>query len=258
MSASVQSAHQRYNQRVAEIINSNDLFRNFKRDSIYTDMLEHVNYEQGLEYLKLIESHPKKVSLKGWKKVLTNDSLGNPITYEYHTPMGTYNISPTTLRYMYYALEFVQLQPKSCVSIVEIGGGYGGHCKIMYDICAEFNIKISSYTIIELEYPAKLCDKYLLHFRIGPTLSILDPSQIDKHDFCGQDYVLSYYCFSELPTSVREIYHTKVLSQVHHGYIAWNFLPEKEIYRMCGGSGRNIMITEEVPKTGDGNYIVSW
>jgi hypothetical protein len=246
-------AHETYNQYITKILASKELYDNFKNDLNYTQMLEHVNYEQGLGYLNEIEKNTLKISLKCWKNMLTNDNVGSPITFEYHTPMGTFNISPTTLRYIHYGLQFLNhLGKNKFIRVVEIGAGYGGQYKIIRDLCTEFGIITDNYIIIELDNPAKLIQRYI---QDRTNLTILTPKDIFKYDFGEIDYVLSYYCFSELPETIREFYTREIISHAKHGYIAWNMLPKSEISKL----GKQTTISPEIPLTGgDSNCIVKW
>lgn len=251
----MQQAHQTYSQRVKQITSDDSLYKVFKSDPIYTQMLEHVNQEQGNGYLtQILSREPLPLGL--WKQVLANDNIGSPTQFTYHTPVGTFKISPTTLRYLHYALEFVQLAQKhkltDNINILEIGGGYGGFCKILVDVCKHYDITIGGYTIVDLEEPIELIERYLndnnveCNVSVGSYLATEIPSKLD--------FVLSYYAFSEIPEHTRELYKTNIIKPSKHGYIAWNFLPTHEIYKLP----KMVTIKPEVPKTGEGNCIVTW
>ena len=74
------------------------LFANFKRNSIYNDILEHVSYETGLKYLKIIlNQSPDLISANLINNFKLNDRIGNPRIYSYN---GVGKISPSTVRYI--------------------------------------------------------------------------------------------------------------------------------------------------------------
>lgn len=134
-------------------VENEEVFANFKRYPAYQAILEHVSYEHGKEYLDIIlKEDPELVSL--FNKFRENDLLGNPIVYDY----GQYGIfSPTTLRYIKVARDLrKKFGDMSHMRVVEIGGGYGGQCKILSDLCG-----FASYTIIDLPEAVKLANKYL-------------------------------------------------------------------------------------------------
>ena len=121
------------------IINEN-MFNNFKNQSDFTSILEHVSFEQGLKYIDEIKKYEWK-SLP-WNKFLENDKLGNPNVFNYlnqlnNITLSNFNISPTTLRYICFGLhivKYIKHLGKKELNIVEIGGGYGGQCKILLDL----------------------------------------------------------------------------------------------------------------------------
>src|SRR5439155_585481 len=106
----------------------------------YTDMLEHVSYSQGNDYLNIIlNEYPDLV--KKFSAFRENDAIGDPRTYLYEKH-GLF--SPTTLRYIKIAGDIrARFGDLSRMHIVEIGGGYGGQCKIIHDLCG-----FARYTII--------------------------------------------------------------------------------------------------------------
>lgn len=257
--SSIAQYHQKYQTRISEILQDDMLYNRFKSDPIYTQMLEHVNWRQGSKYLELIQQS-LPVSLEVWQQILQNDKIGYPRKFKYDTPFGPKAISPTTLRYFYYALEFIKLcqtNHDNYVNIVEIGGGYGGFCKILLDLAEYFNITVHTYISVEVLQASKLMKRYLSQINHGTcdnicfqTAQTLDmPNQID--------YVLSYYSISELPTDIRKLYRNCIISNSKHGYIAWNFLPYEHIEDLM--LGHTFTVEPENPPTGDhNNVIVKW
>ena len=89
------SDNQTYPQICIKSSNDYRSFNSFRRNPIYTQILEHVSRAQGKEYLQLISNDSDVLSMiKNFKK---NDDYGNPRMYEY-PDIGM--ISPTTLRYI--------------------------------------------------------------------------------------------------------------------------------------------------------------
>lgn len=115
-------------------------------------------YEQGVKFLDYIREYYPDL-LVHLDKFRQNDSIGNPIVFNYGT-IGFF--SPTTLYYIKTAgdlrKEFGDLSKKH---IVEIGGGYGGQCKILNDLGG-----FASYTLVDSAEANALSQKVLSHFGI--------------------------------------------------------------------------------------------
>ena len=143
----------RYPQYCQNAADNTSLFAQFKNNPIYSGVMETVSYEQGKEYLEAIRKQSPELfdHLEAFK---ANDTLGNPPKFYYD---GVGEISPTTLRYIKIASDIKRLfgSLDQC-SIIEIGGGYGGQCKILADI---FHFK--KYTIIDLPGPLALAKRFL-------------------------------------------------------------------------------------------------
>src|SRR3990167_955403 len=120
-----------YSKVCREAAESDEIFKQFKQHPEYREILEHVTYEQGSEYLKIIEQAYPFI-MAHFEKCRENDLLGSPTTFCY----GEYgNISPTTLRYMKVSGDLLKyFGDLDFKTIVEIGGGYGGQCKILNEL----------------------------------------------------------------------------------------------------------------------------
>jgi hypothetical protein len=94
-----------YSIAVQETLTNKKKFNNFKSNIFYQDILEHVNYPQGLEYLNIIKRDSNL--LKDINKFLINDQIGNPKKY-YYEELKT-KISPTTLRYIKVASDIKKI-----------------------------------------------------------------------------------------------------------------------------------------------------
>ena len=115
---------------------SSDYFNTFKSHPAYRHVLEHVSEDEGQKYLDEIQiDYMDKLD-----EVKQNDSLGGPVTYDYDK-VG--NISATTLRYIKNTSDIITKFGNSFDSIVEIGGGYGGLCKVLSSF-----IKFEQYLLL--------------------------------------------------------------------------------------------------------------
>ncbi len=249
---------------VKNALNNETLYKSFKCNPDYNRILEHVNKDHGKLYLdNILTRYGNNIPAELWLNFLENDKIGEPVRTCYQTPNMTINISPTTLRYVYYAFDIIDtIQGKSDQSnqqglnIVEIGPGYGGLCKIFLDVAYHRGLKVNSYIGFDLEHPSKLMNKYMadVEHKKGP---IIDCMTIDK--YTGQnkiDLFIACYSYSELSQVHRELY-KDVLSKSKNGYIVWNSKENKEeIGRDIGKD--NINVKPEVPLTGIYNKVVYW
>lgn len=236
-----------------EAAENDEVFKDFKRHPDYTPILEHVSFSQGLGYLEEINQNFPYL-LKYINRFATNDTLGNPYIY-YYGELGI-SISPTTLRYIKVLGDLMNLF--GClngIDIVEIGVGYGGQCKIIYDWA-----KPKSYTLIDLSESLVLSGKYLkrqyLKQQDLDTIILRnadDPSEI-HYDLC-----ISNYAFTEIGRNYQNFYAEKIIKNSNKGYITCNFiasenLTKEEIFALKS----NFTVYQEKPLTGDGNLIYTW
>ena len=187
--------------------NSDEFFKQFKSHPAYRHVLEHVSYEEGKEYLKEIDID----YLDKLDEVKENDSLGSPVIYEYPS-VG--EISPTTIRYIKNTSDIINKFGNSFDSIVEIGGGYGGLCKVLSSF-----IKFEQYLLLDLEECNLLSRKYLSHFNL-PTLSYRS-EEIDEIDE-NFDLLISNYAFSECHKEVQQDYIERFIKKSNNFYIMHN------------------------------------
>lgn len=211
-SKSIQTIYEKYLKVCSDAVSKEEVFKTFKSNPDYTEVLEHCSYEIGNKYLTLImwyNFQPKPFTIP-----FQNDTIGNPKLSQY----GNLNVSPTTLQYMGVATNLIrQFKELSDYNIIEIGGGYGGQCKIMQDYCY-----INSYTIIDLHDPLYLQEKYLR------TLNQVDKCNFLEHDdyknYISKEYdlIISNYALSEMPREVQLDYVKNVCLISKHGYITCN------------------------------------
>ena len=147
-----------YSMAIEESLTNKKKFNNFKSNIFYQDILEHVNYPQGLEYLDIIKRDSNL--LNNLNKFLINDEIGNPKKYYYEELK--IKISPTTLRYIKVASDIKKIFKDEITNIVEIGCGYGGQYLILDQV-----MKINHYTLMDLHDVNKLIEKYLEHYLLN-------------------------------------------------------------------------------------------
>lgn len=225
-------------------------FNNFKQNSDYNFILEHVTYEQGLEYIEEILKNCN-LDLKFIKKFKENDLHGNPLLFDYGEPFGL--ISPTTLRYIKVLSDLIKFFGSlDGMSVVEIGVGYGGQSKIIMDY-----FKIKEYNLIDLPEVNLLTKKYLSKFTYD-NYTFLDFEKLPNKKY---DLVISNYSITECSKHIQDLYIEKVLKVSKMGYITGNDIGELfgiENYKKHDWSNiiQNSNFFQEVPLTSENNYIM--
>lgn len=233
--------------------NDDATFATFKSNKIYTRVLEHTSYEQGLDYLKIIkEKTPLLLNqIPEFKK---NDVYGAPATSHY-SEIDT-SISPTTLRYTKVLSDLIRLYSLSpLLNVCEIGVGYGGQCRINMSY-----LDIKKYTLVDLPQVLKLCQKFLSNFETSNNTCFKTMDELDM--FESYDLVISNYAFSELKKDIQKIYLEKILLKSKSGYITYNTLAHTILDGYSAADLANIIpgskIIPEEPLTAEGNSIVVW
>ncbi|EFB41784.1 MULTISPECIES: putative sugar O-methyltransferase [Parachlamydia] len=232
-----------------------EVFQSFKREPVYRGVLEHVSYELGIEYLKIIQERYPDLLLN-WDKFSTNDLIGSPIVC-YYPELG--NVSPSTLRYVKILGEIRSLfGDLSNKKIIEIGGGYGGQCKIISDQFA-FN----EYVIVDLPEPLQLTKKYLSNLGVNH-VRLVPPTEIQEEE-C--DLFISNYAFSECQRSMQAEYLEKYILKSSAGYMIHNNYREimepksfsiMEIYTQLKMKGYKVRFYPEEPCTANRNILITW
>ena len=196
-----------YLQACAAAAQASDFFKGFKSHPAYRHVLEHVSFEEGQQYLDEIEiDYKDKLD-----EIKENDAYGTPITCSY---AGIGFISPTTLRYLKNTSDIVNKFGTSFDSIVEIGGGYGGLCKVMSTF-----VEFDQYLLLDLEECNMLSRKYLSHFDL-PTMSYQAEEIVEVED--RFDLLISNYALSECNRETQMMYIEKFVKKSDKFYLMHN------------------------------------
>ena len=242
-----------YLMAVEEALNDKKKFKKFKSNIFYKDILEHVNYSQGLEYLNIIKRDSNL--LNNIEKFLINDEIGSPKKY-YYDELKT-KISPTTLRYIKVASDIKKIFKDKITNIVEIGCGYGGQYLILDQV-----MKINQYILMDLYDVNKLIEKYLENHLLNSSYETKTINQLQSNK--QFDLVISNYAFSELPTQTQISYIKKILSNSKNGYLTMNSGKKNSTFKKhlsieeIKNYIKDIKILEEEPNTNEENYIIVW
>ena len=244
------SDNQAYPQVCVQASNDYELFNHFRRNPVYTQILEHVSAEQGGEYLRLLSRDPD--ILAAMDRFKPNDHHGNPITCAYPN-VGT--VSPSTLRYVKVLADLkAHFGAADGLNVCEIGVGYGGQCRII-----NAYYQPATYCLVDIQPALALAQRFLDHYVIPAVLTYRTMNELAPREY---DLVISNYAFTELPRTVQDAYLGKVILHAKRGYITYNEItPEAfhsyksdELLEVIPGATR---LAEE-PLTHPKNCLLVW
>jgi putative sugar O-methyltransferase len=204
----------KYLEACKDFVQDDDKFDAFKQDPRYTPVLEHVTPDQSDIYISQLKS-PELLTKKVVTSIRQNDKYGSPITYI--TDLFG-QISPTTVRYTKNALDILDhFGPDTeYKKILEIGGGYGGLCKVLSSL-----VKFDEYYLVDLPEVSELSKKYLNNFpRIKDKISyITTETLVPVNDL---DLVISNYAFSECEREYQKLYYDTMVKNAKRFYMVYN------------------------------------
>lgn len=232
-----------------EFVTDDSKFKNFKQDSRYKIILEHISKEESdlfISEMKNSESLTKK-QLKEFKE---NDLNGNPELHEYEF-FG--KMSPSTIRYIKNTLDiFNFVGDKEIKNIVEIGGGYGGLCKTM-NVLFDYD----NYVLIDLPEVNALSKKYTDQFsKLEGKVSQLSLNELDRIE--DIDLVISNYAFSECSQPAQMKYYNDVVANSKYFYMVYNNITPGNMNSTAFldfASRKFDIVTEEEVRPSHTNYI---
>lgn len=244
------SDNQTYPQVCLQASSDYRLFNRFRRNSTYTEILEHVSEKAGREYLQIISRSPNiRAAMESFKR---NDDYGGPKIFDYP---GVGRISPSTLRYVKVLADIEgYFSTLSGLNICEIGVGYGGQCRII-----NAHDQPATYCLVDLQPALALAQRFLDHYVLPAVITYQTMNELERRDY---DLVISNYAFTELPRAIQEVYLNKVILNSSRGYITYNEItPESfhsykadELLAKIPGSVR----FDEEPLTHPKNCLIVW
>jgi putative sugar O-methyltransferase len=245
-----------YSRFVDSAISSEAVFKDFRRNFHYRQILEHVNYSLGFEYLSKL-SNQSIQDLKRFPDVVALSSVGSPRRF-YFKGLGL--ISPTLIRYEYVGQELQKYFGDSIgKNVVEIGVGFGGQYAVLIN-----SQEIDKYTMYDLPQVMKLTYKVLKSAGVESSKIIV--GDINDPRIQGCDLVISNYAFSELPQGIQRRYIKGVMVNSRRGYLIMNSGKTDISGRSSGKYTleglRKVLpafeVLEEDPLTGPDNYVIIW
>lgn len=227
------------------------VFSNFRRNDVYRKILEHVGFEQGIDYLNEIKKNKFDI-LKNLELLKKNDDWGNPELFDY-PEIG--KISPSTLRYVKVLSDLSKLfKTMDGLRICEIGVGYGGQCRIINSVYSP-----SEYTLVDIKPALMLTQCYLDNYILNAVTKYMTMNELEVKNY---DLVISNYAFSELPRNVQDVYLKKVILNSKKGYITFNDISPAHFNSYKSEELTNLIpnsrIIDEKPLTHKNNCIIIW
>lgn len=225
-----------------------EVYKTFRQHYDYTPILEHVTEELGQRYVNEIEKHElfKPEYLEIARK---NDIEGTPILLDYQPPFT--NVCPSTMRYLKTTLDLFHLfDTLDNLNIIEIGAGYGGQCKMIHNM-----FKPKSYTIVDLQEPLNLIQKYL---RGVPNIIYETEETLQEGTY---DLIISNFAFSECDRTIQNSYIEKAIKNTQHGYIIFNDITKYfNIDSLTKDEFKNIIKCYEIPEVpaSGPNVVLHW
>ncbi|MEI6429395.1 MAG: putative sugar O-methyltransferase [Pseudanabaena sp. ELA607] len=230
-------------------------FQNFRRSLIYNQILEHFDYDFGRKCLDFIQFNSPDLIMH-FPMFQENDLYGDPVTYGY---LEFGNFSPSTLRYIANLSQIIHFfGDLSNMNIIEIGGGYGGLCKIIQD-----RFKIKSYTIVDLTQVLKLTSRYLQCFGDRYTKNLELRTFEDLNSSTHYDLVISNCAFTECTPNIQDFYLETIIKNSTRGFVIYNLRPESYspdvlLSKFERLNLKNLSTAEEKPVTCKTNFILLW
>lgn len=219
----------------------NNIFQKLK------SMKEYSVVEKPVPSYKICGEWLLKVYIKNYYQYLNlleigimNDTYLQPMKFDYEyilkdkIKLSTYKLSFCCISYVIKALniiDHIKLLNINNLNIVEIGGGYGGQAFILLKLADKFDINIKTYSIFDIKYPSLLQTKYFNFTNLINKYNVKSyySFEIEKDVIDNFNFVISNYALSEISTEIQDNYFTKILYNVKHGFLLWNFLNKEPI-----------------------------
>jgi hypothetical protein len=224
-------------------------FWNFRQNPALHEILEHVTYQEGANYIENIIK--LGFDYEFIRKCVRQDNVGNPKVFNYENLGLT---CPSNLRYANVLGDLiVKFGNLDHFSIIEIGGGYGGLARLIRKFFPSIE-----YTIIDLPEVLLLAERYLRESgnQHGYNfISAFDFSSIS----C--DLLISNYAFSELKREYQIKYLNSIISKSRMGYMIYTTKSPPELNSLSISKVLskipNSVATPESPSTG-ANSLIYW
>ena len=254
------SSNKRYPEYCKIASEDNEVFQNFRNNSSYTSVLEHVSPELSMEYYQALKNlNYSDDYIYSICKIL--DQPGNPRKIKVSNSIS--ELTGSSLRYLYTGLDIKnKLNLKKMINVVEIGAGYGGQSVILDKI-----LPIENYFYFDLKEVNQLIDRFVGNFNVNFNYTF--NSLEDKFDYDSEfDLVISNYAFSELPRNLQNLALNKIINNSKNGYMIINshglekniFLKKYDFHTVDELKKLipNLLILEEYPQSHKNNKLLTF
>ena len=231
----------------------------WKRNPHVTYMLEHESHDAARAYIKYLrECGISDVELQRLAEL--NDMYGTATISDF---LGI-RTSPSSIRYIRHAYDACQEILKmnlSPVTMIEVGGGYGGLALITFEMAKLLGVNLEKYVIYDLPGVQQL-QKYYLGLHGVTTVEwrscTLYGSDTASDVAEGKNlYLVSHYCMGEIPGPQRAAYLGNLLPVVRGAFFAWN---NGSVADFDGWNGQKTICPEDPDTSGGhvpgGNKVV--
>lgn len=231
-------------------------FATFRRQPVYRSIVETLTAEQGAAYLDRIDDAlVRRLCLSS----ADADRVGGAQTFLY----DGVPLAPTTLRYGKVLCDLSRCFPRfgSFRRIAEIGIGYGGLARLVWEHHRAAGTALETYVGIDLAPVARLAQRYLDASARGTRVTFVGSDEAPRADW---DLVVSNYAFSEFSNELQEDYLSRVVERATSGYLTMNsglwsdeafghecLTVEALLHRLP-----NAVLMPDAPETATENYIV--
>lgn len=207
---------QRYNEALHKAATEDEAFKSFRRAPGVREIVEGVPDVVGKGYFaKLVDELSLDTLITMWERATKNDLYGDPQLVEFNEH---HKAASTTMRYLWNVVDMEKRGIKmDHAHIVEIGGGYGGLCRM---IC-EFHDPVS-YTIVDLPEALTLAERYLSCFDLH--INYVSCFEYEYHDDPITTFI-SNYALTELTKDIQHGYVNKFMRSAPYGYVTYNSQP---------------------------------
>jgi len=237
-------------------VHDDKVFQGFRGNPFFHLLFEDISFDLGQHYLDLIKKEdPDLLDLMG--SFSENDLFGSPKTFDFGLSQP---ISPPTLRYVKNLGDFRRVFGNlNGLRIIEIGGGYGGQCKIFSSI---FNF--ASYTIVDLRENLALAKKYLEKQGIH-NVEYLTVEELQSE--AAYDLVISNCGFSEFHRQYQKQLFDKVLTKSRRGFLICDVFPKhfgvtpysrEELMEKFKKEKVVCQLTQQEPSFSKEQYVIFW
>ena len=173
-----------------------------------------------------------------------------------------YLLSPKALCYIKFTFDILSHICEETnlkeIDVVEIGGGYGCQGILLYIMAKHFDIKVNSYTIIDLPevnvlqraFIKSCISKLSSSDEYNSSLHCISPEEYKNiNKTVEPNFVISNYALGEFNQYWQNFYIDNVVSKTEHGYFCWNFSPTNPNIHSYFNNIKRLIKEEENPQT---------